>query len=103
MGIARRRRASGQFNTPHNIAIDRQNNVYVADRGNNRIQVFDRDGTFLRVILLNAPYDKTRHPVLGNLPARPPDETAAVDALHHADADAVSLRDRRRSRGASTS
>jgi hypothetical protein len=27
-----------QFNTPHNIAIDRQNNVYVADRGNNRIQ-----------------------------------------------------------------
>ena len=61
----------GQFNTPHNIAIDRQNNVYVADRGNNRIQVFDRDGTFLRVILLNAPYDKTRHPVLGNLPARP--------------------------------
>jgi hypothetical protein len=24
----------GQFNTPHNIGIDRQNNVYVADRGN---------------------------------------------------------------------
>jgi hypothetical protein len=67
----------GQFNTPHNIAIDRQNNVYVADRGNNRIQVFDVDGKFLRMILLNAPYDKTRHPVLGNLPARPPDETAA--------------------------
>jgi hypothetical protein len=72
-----RGREPGQFNTPHNIAIDRQNNVYVADRGNNRIQVFDRDGTFLRVILLNAPYDKTRHPVLGNLPARPSDETAA--------------------------
>jgi sugar lactone lactonase YvrE len=72
-----RGREQGQFNTPHNIAIDRQNNVYVADRGNNRIQVFDRDGTFLRVILLNAPYDKTRHPVLGNLPARPSDETAA--------------------------
>ena len=39
--------------------------------------MFDKDGTFLRVILLNAPYDKTRHPVLGNLPARPSDETAA--------------------------
>ena len=32
----------GQFNTPHNIAVDRQNNVYVADRGTRRIQVFDR-------------------------------------------------------------
>jgi NHL repeat len=66
----------GQFNTPHNIAVDRQNNVYVADRGNRRIQVFDSDGTFLRMIHLNVPYNKQRHPVLGNLPANPPDETA---------------------------
>jgi len=64
-----------QFNTPHNIGIDRQNNVYVADRGNRRIQVFDRDGNFQRFIFLNVPYDKTRHPVLGNLAANPPDET----------------------------
>jgi NHL repeat len=64
------------FSTPHNIGIDRQNNVYVADRGNRRIQVFDRDGKFQRFILLNAPYDKKRHPVLGNLPANQPDETA---------------------------
>jgi NHL repeat-containing protein len=63
------------FNTPHNIGIDRQNNVYVADRGNRRIQVFDRDGKFLRFILLNAPYDKKRHPVLGNPNPNPPDET----------------------------
>jgi len=66
----------GQFNTPHNIAIDRQNNVYVADRGNRRIQVFDTNGSFVRMIHLNVPYDKKRHPVLGNLPANPPDETA---------------------------
>ena len=66
----------GQFSTPHNIAIDRQNNVYVADRGNRRIQVFDRDGKFLRFIFLNAAYDKTRHPVLGNVPMNAPDETA---------------------------
>jgi NHL repeat len=65
----------GQFNTPHNIGVDRQNNVYVADRGNRRIQVFDRDGTFQRFIHLTAPYDKTRHPVLGNLSPNPPDET----------------------------
>jgi sugar lactone lactonase YvrE len=65
----------GQFNVPHNIGIDRQNNVYVADRQNRRIQVFDRDGNFQRFILLNVPYDKTRHPVLGNVPTNPPDET----------------------------
>src|SRR6202163_212586 len=64
------------FNTPHNIGIDRQNNIYVADRGNRRIQVFDRDGKFQRFIFLNVPYDKKRHPVLGNAPANPPDETA---------------------------
>jgi 6-bladed beta-propeller protein len=65
----------GQFNTPHNIGIDRQNNVYVADRGNRRIQVFDPDGNFVRMIHLSAPYDKQRHPVLGNLPPNRPDET----------------------------
>jgi sugar lactone lactonase YvrE len=64
-----------QFNTPHNIGVDRQNHVYVADRGNRRIQVFDRDGTFERFIFLNVPYDKARHPVLGNLAPNPPDET----------------------------
>jgi hypothetical protein len=66
----------GSFSTPHNIGVDRQNNVYVADRGNRRIQVFDRDGKFQRFIILNAAYDKKRHPVLGNMPANPPDETA---------------------------
>jgi len=32
-----------QFNTPHGIATDGDGNVYVADRGNNRIQVYDYD------------------------------------------------------------
>jgi hypothetical protein len=66
----------GMFSTPHNIGVDRRNNIYVADRGNRRIQVFDTDGTFLRMIHLNVPYDKKRHPVLGNLAANPPDETS---------------------------
>jgi hypothetical protein len=64
-----------QFNTLHAIAIDRQNNVYVADRNNRRIQVFDAGGTFQRFIVLNAAYDKKRHPVLGNAPATAPDQT----------------------------
>src|SRR6185312_6087802 len=38
----------GQFNTPHSIAADAAGNIYVADRGNRRIQVFDGDGNFLR-------------------------------------------------------
>ena len=38
---------NGQFNTPHSIAIDRNRRVYVADRANNRIQVFDENGKYL--------------------------------------------------------
>ncbi len=38
--------APGQFDTPHGIAIDAKGTVYVADRGNRRIQVFDGEGTF---------------------------------------------------------
>jgi len=68
--------ATGQFNTPHNIVSDRDGNIYVADRGNARIQVFDGDGNFLRLILLNVPYDKSRHPVLGNIRQNAPDVTA---------------------------
>ena len=33
----------GQFNIVHGIAIDAQGNVYVADEGNRRIQVFDAE------------------------------------------------------------
>jgi len=66
----------GQFRTPHNIAVDRQGTVYVADRSNSRIQVFDSDGNFKRIYKINVSYDKTRQPVLGNRLPNPPDETA---------------------------
>jgi hypothetical protein len=36
----------GQFRVVHGIQIDAANNVYVADRDNKRIQVFDSEGTF---------------------------------------------------------
>ena len=40
--------APGEFNVVHGIAIDAQGDVYVADEGNRRVQVFDSDGTFKR-------------------------------------------------------
>jgi DNA-binding beta-propeller fold protein YncE len=39
----------GSFNDPHGITMDAQGRVIVADRGNNRTQVFDRDGNLLKV------------------------------------------------------
>ena len=37
----------GEFALPHSVAVDAQGLVYVADRGNSRIQVFDAAGKFL--------------------------------------------------------
>ena len=39
--------ANGQFNEVHGVATDKRNRVYVADRGNDRIQVFDANGKHL--------------------------------------------------------
>jgi DNA-binding beta-propeller fold protein YncE len=36
----------GQFNLPHNICVDHNGLLYVADRENHRIQVFDADGRY---------------------------------------------------------
>ena len=38
----------GQFRIPHSIAVDSKDRVYVSDRENNRIQVFDVNGKFLK-------------------------------------------------------
>jgi peptidylamidoglycolate lyase len=38
----------GEFNIPHSIDLDANGNVYVADRENSRIQVFDSTGKFLK-------------------------------------------------------
>ncbi len=62
----------GQFNTPHSIATDDSGNIYVADRGNGRIQVFDPDGKYLREIHISVPYDRGIHPWLGGMPAQTP-------------------------------
>ncbi len=37
----------GDFRTPHGMAFDSQGRLFVADRGNHRIQIFDQDGNYL--------------------------------------------------------
>jgi len=38
----------GEFNLPHQVQLDSKGRVYVSDRENNRIQVFDANGKFLK-------------------------------------------------------
>jgi DNA-binding beta-propeller fold protein YncE len=38
----------GEFSTPHSVAVDSSGRVYVCDRDNNRVQIFNADGKFLR-------------------------------------------------------
>ena len=47
MGNAGTERRPGYFNVVHGIAVDDQRRVYVNDRSNRRIQVFDENGKFL--------------------------------------------------------
>ncbi len=48
--------APSQLNTPHSITSDAQGNIYVGDRGNARVQVFDND------LVLRAIYDTVGNP-----------------------------------------
>lgn len=62
-------RGPGQFRLPHAIAVDAQDRVYVGDRSNRRIQVFDTEGTFLRMFTIDVPPPPGTRPVYGNTPA----------------------------------
>jgi DNA-binding beta-propeller fold protein YncE len=66
-----------QFNTPHSIAADAKGNIYVADRGNRRIQVFDHNGKFLKVITIDVPVPPDAHPWFG---AQPTPQAAAAQS-----------------------
>jgi len=39
--------APGEFDTPHGLAFDSKGRLFVADRNNNRIQIFDQEGSFI--------------------------------------------------------
>lgn len=55
----------GEFWTVHNIVIDRQDRVWVADRSNGRIQVFDTEGNFLKEVIINVS-TKAVQPIMGH-------------------------------------
>ena len=58
----------GQFRLPHAIAVDSQDRIYVGDRSNRRIQVFDAEGTFLRMFTIDVPPAPGTRAVNGNTP-----------------------------------
>ncbi|MGF7131206.1 hypothetical protein P3T40_002688 [Paraburkholderia sp. EB58] len=58
----------GQFHTPHSIALDANGSVYVADRSNRRIQVFDGEGNFLRQFTIDVPVPPGARPAIGYAP-----------------------------------
>jgi peptidylamidoglycolate lyase len=78
----------GQFDLPHGIAVDGKGRVYVADRSNSRVQVFDREGSFLsqwQSPEVGRPYsvaigpDKKAYVIDGgDQPIEPPDRSRAL-------------------------
>ena len=58
----------GQFNILHSIASDAKGNIYVGDRSNRRIQVFDSDGKFLRQFTIDVPFSKQPNVLVGAAP-----------------------------------
>jgi hypothetical protein len=73
----------GQFHLPHSIAIDRNDNIYVGDRSNHRVQVFDTEGKFLRMFSVDVPPVPGTHAVYGPTPtgARLTEVTGAPNSL----------------------
>uniref|UniRef100_A0A7S2IJC8 Copper type II ascorbate-dependent monooxygenase C-terminal domain-containing protein n=1 Tax=Haptolina brevifila TaxID=156173 RepID=A0A7S2IJC8_9EUKA len=52
----------GHFHIPHSIEIDKRGLLYVADRENSRVQIFDADGTFRSSWLSRASTSVSRAP-----------------------------------------
>lgn len=77
----------GEFDLPHGISVDNEGRVYVADRSNRRVQVFDAAGEYLsewKSEQLGRPYGVAIGPAGtafvvdgGDQPQHPPDRSQA--------------------------
>ena len=45
--LGKRGPGNGEFDQPHGLAFDSQGRLFVADRGNNRVQIIDQEGNFI--------------------------------------------------------
>ena len=79
----------GQFKIPHGIAVDSKGQVYVADRGNARIQVFDGDGKFLRQIVIDVPVPPGTRPAIGYQAPPPPNAPPGTNLTYRPGAPAA--------------
>jgi len=61
--------APGEFSTLHAIVADQQDRLYVADRGNARIQVFDTTGKLLTILKIDVPAPADAPVAIGGRPA----------------------------------
>jgi streptogramin lyase len=68
--------APGQFNNLHSMVADDHDRLYIADRGNARIQVLDGTGKLLTILKIDVPVAANAPVAIGNRPA----ETGAVGA-----------------------
>lgn len=57
-----------QFRTPHSIAVDASDRIYVADRDNRRIQVLSTDGDFKGSFTIDVPAPADALPLFGDVP-----------------------------------
>jgi hypothetical protein len=58
----------GQFRLPHAIVIDKDDNLYVGDRTNQRVQIFTTEGKYVREWKITVPPDYTTRAVNGPTP-----------------------------------
>ena len=48
-GVGSESKEAGRFDDPHGLAMDSRGRLFVADRGNSRIQIFDQEGELLAI------------------------------------------------------
>src|SRR5205814_10536643 len=57
-------KGDGEFDTLHTIASDNNDNIYVGDRGNRRVQVFDTEGNLKYKFSIDIPPPSDAKPAI---------------------------------------